>query len=332
MKTRALLWMVSGLCCLGAAAWADAPVPVVAAPVALPTGDLQVDASDVGTAAVWEAMQKGAMSPEEAWQKGLLDAQGVQAGLVKGLAGGEDSASKRLRVSLGGLLVQHAPDVTKDALKQPKSVQLALADFYASQGDEKAAPLYEAVLKQTKAPYGQGLVLCALGAFWAERKQPQKAQDVFEQGRQVLTGSYPHFAGEMLVRAARAWAECGNQEKADLLYPRVAKEGDAWMTGIAMYYQADALLQKGQPQEAQAVLQKPVEGAGSGAVRVGLLSLLSVSYQQAGDVEQAQRAATEAVAAYKSLKEPPKGEGLEYQEQRAEQVLAWCQQNNAKLK
>lgn len=104
------------------------------------------------------------------------------------------------------------------------------------------------------------------------------------------------------------------------------------MTGIAMYYQADALLQKGQPQEAQAVLQKPVEGAGSGAVRVGLLSLLSVSYQQAGDVEQAQRAATEAVAAYKSLKEPPKGEGLEYQEQRAEQVLAWCQQNKAKLK
>ncbi len=332
MKRRTWLWMMSGLCLASVVARADAPLPVVAAPVAVPTVDLQVDASDAGTSAVWEAMQKGAISPEEAWKQGLLDAQAVQVGLNQGLAGGEDDASKRLRVSLGGLLVQHAPDVVKDALKQPKAVQLALADFYASQGDEKAAPLYEAVLKQTPAPYGQGLVLCAFGEFWAGRKQPQKAQDVFERGRQVLTGSYPHFAGEMLVRAARAWAECGNQEKADLLYPRVAKEGDAWMTGIALYYQADALLQKGQPQEAQAVLQKPVEGAGSDAVRVGLLSLLSVSYRQAGDVEQAQRAATEAVAAYKSLKEPPKGEGLEYQEQRAEQVLAWCQQNKAKLK
>ncbi len=205
MKKRTWLGMMSGLCLASVTARADAPLPVVAAPDALPTVDLQVDASDAGTAAVWEAVQRGKMTPEEAWQQGLLDAESVQAGLNQGLAGGEDDAAKRLRVSLGGLLVRHAPDVVKDALRQPKAVQLALADFYADQSDEKAAPLYEAVLKQTQAPYEQGLAFLALGKFWSRQKQPEKAQAVFERGRDVLQGKYPHFAAEMMLGAARAY-------------------------------------------------------------------------------------------------------------------------------
>ncbi len=68
MKRRTWLGVMSGLCCagIGVVARADAPPPVVAAPDALPTVDLQVDASDAGGAAVWEALQKGAISPEEA--------------------------------------------------------------------------------------------------------------------------------------------------------------------------------------------------------------------------------------------------------------------------
>jgi len=321
MKKRIWLGMMSGLCLASATARADAPLPVVVAPVAVPTEDLQVDASDAGTAAVWEALQKGAISPEEAWQKGLLDAQAVQAGLNTGLAGGEDDASKRLRVSLGGLLAQHAPDVTKDALKQPKAVQLALADYYAGVGDEKAVPLYEAVLKQTKAPYEQGLVLCALGEFWSGRKQPQKAQDVFERGRQVLTGSYPHFAGEMLIRAARTWAEYENQEKVGLLYARVAKEGDGWMTGIAFWDQATTLMAQGKHQEARKLLLTPVSGQGADQIRVALLSKLSYSYYRSGEWVQARKYGREAVDQYKSLNNPLTSEGLDGEMRVAQNVL-----------
>jgi len=321
VRTRTWLGMMSGLCLASVVARADAPLPVVAAPEALPTGDLQVDASDASGAAVWEAMQKGAMSPEEAWKQGLLDAQAVQAGLNTGLAGGEDDVSKRLRVSLGGLLVRHAPEVTKDALKRPKSVQLALADFYTSQGDEKAAPLYEAVLKQTPAPYGQGLVMCALGEFWAGRKQPQKAQDVFERGRQVLTGSYPHFAGEMLIRAARTWAECGNQEKASLLYARVAKEGDGWMTGMALWDQGTALLSKGDYQQARVLLQRPVTGEKADQIKVALTSSLAFSYYTTGDFAEARRLCTDTSNQFKALKKPL--EGLSGQACNAPAMLMW---------
>ncbi len=319
MNTRLVLGMAAGFSCASLMARADVPAP---APVAMaPADGLEVDASVAGGAAVWEAMQKGKLSPEDAWQQGVLDAATVQAGLSKGLAGGEDDAAKRLRVSLGGLLVRHAPDVVKGALKQPKSVQLALADFYASQNDEKAAPLYEAVLKQTQAPYGQGLVLCALGEFWAGRKQPQKAQDVFERGRQVLTGSYPHFAGEMLIRAARAWAGCGNQEKASLLYARVAKEGDGWMTGMALWDQGTALLNKGDYQQARVLLQRPVTGEKADQIKVALTSSLAFSYYTTGDFAQARRLCTDAWSQFKALKKPI--EGLSGQACNAPAMLMW---------
>ena len=157
---------VAGLSLAGATAQADAP----AAPVAAPIVELEIDGSVAGNTAVWEAMRKGNLSPEEAWQKGILDAAGVQAGLVRGLAGGEDDESKTLRVRLGQVLVQRAPETVTDTAKLPKQVQLVVADYYASVGDEKAAPLYEAVLGQTTAPYEQGLLAKSLGDFWSQKK------------------------------------------------------------------------------------------------------------------------------------------------------------------
>jgi len=227
------LGMMSGLCLASVTARADASLAVVGAPVALPTVDLQVDASEAGTSAVWEALQKGKMTPEEAWQKGLLDVQAVQAGLSQGLAGGEDDNSRKLRLALGGVLVQHAPEVVKDTLKLTRQVQFALADYYASIGDERAAPLYEAVLKQTDQLREQGLVILQLGNFWTQQGQPQKAQDTYERGRKALTGKDPYFAGEMVIMAARAWARNGDSEKARLLYAQVEREGDPWMRGMA---------------------------------------------------------------------------------------------------
>jgi len=304
MRTRTWLGMMSGLCCAVVTVRADAPPVVVVAPDALPTVDLQVDASDAGTPAVWEALQKGSLSPEEAWKQGLLDAATVQVGLNQGLAGGEDDASKRLRVSLGGLLVQHAPNVTKDALKQPKAVQLALADFYASQNDEKAVPLYEAVWKQTTAPYEQGLLALALGSFWSNQNQPQKAQDAYMRSREVLVGKHSHLAAEMLLVTARAWAKVGNQEKARLFYAKTAEDGDGWMSGIAIWDQASALIQQRRNKEAQQFLETPQVksvGATSLEARAITLSTLTYAYYRSGNFVSARQVANEATVAFEGL-------------------------------
>jgi len=320
MKKRTWLGMVSGLCLASVTARADAPLVVVAAPEALPTVDLQVDASDAGTPAVWEAMKSGKMTPEDAWKQGLLDLQVVQAGLSQGLAGGEDDGSRQLRLALGGALVQHAPEVVKDAPRQPKAVQLALADFYASRGDEKAVALYEAVLGQTKAPYEQGLVFKALGQFYADQKQPQKAQEAFERGNQVLTGKFPHFAGEMLILAARTWTKLGQFDKARLLDERVEKEGDAWMSGMALYDQASALIDQEQHEQARALLRTPVSGYGADQVRIGLTSLLASSYYRTGQWKEA-RQEVEAVAAQaQAVGHLRPGAGLEWQVTNAQQI------------
>jgi len=234
----------------------------------------------------------------------LLDAQAVQAGLNTGLAGGEDDASKRLRVSLGGLLVRHAPDVFKDALRQPKAVQLALADFYASQSDEKAAPLYEAVLKHTQAPYEQGLAFLALGKFWSRQKQPEKAQAVFERGRDVLQGQYPHFAAEMMLGAARAYWKVGNQEKANYFCEQLQKQGDGWMSGMALYYQAEQLFAKRDLDGAIVVLKRPVSGFLADDIHVVLDNELTAAYYAQHRWDEARQSVRDAEQHYAKVTTP----------------------------
>ena len=177
---KLLLCATAGVLGWGAVARADAPVAVMA-PLEVP--------EVVADAAVWAGLQGGQISPAQAWQDGLLDGATVQAGLAKGVAMGEDDVSKQLRRALGELLAKNAPATVAEGAQLPRGVQLALADYYASAGDERAVPLYEAVIVQTKAPYEQGLRLMALGEFWMMQKQAQKAQDVFGRGRAVLTCS-----------------------------------------------------------------------------------------------------------------------------------------------
>ncbi len=313
MRTRTWLGMMSGLCLASVTVRADAPAPVVGAPVALPTVDLQVDAADAGTAAVWEALQKGKMTPEEAWQKGLLDAQVVQVGLNQGLAGGEDPGSRQLRVLLGAVLVQHAPEVVKDTLKLTKQVQFALADYYASIGDERAAPLYEAVLKQTDRLREQGLVILQLGNFWTQQHQPQKAQDAYERGRKALAGKDPYFAGEMVLMAARAWAQNGDPEKARFLYARIPQGAGGWLIGMALWDQAGALIAKGDHDKARKLLLTPIIGQYADQIQVLLSSELAYSYYRVGEFKEARRYGQESIAQYRSLKNPLQNEGLEGQ-------------------
>ncbi len=298
MKTRTWLWMMSGLCLASVTARADAPLAVVAAPEALPTVDLQVDASDAGTAAVWEAMKSGKMTPEDAWKKGLLDAQAVQAGLSQGLAGGEDDNSRKLRLVLGSALVQHAPEVVKDALKLPKQVQLALADYYASVSDERAVALYEAVLGQTKAFYEQGLIALAVGEFWSQKGQPQKAQEAFERGRKVLVGNNPHLAAEMLLNMARAWAKAKDEDKARQFYTKTAADGDGWMTVLSFYDQASPLWDAGKLAQVRALLSQPLRATGhqlEGEIAQNAW-LASLDYQE-GKLEDALRHGQAAIKA-----------------------------------
>ena len=220
------LLLTAGLLWCGALARADGPV---VAPLAIP----EVAADD---AAIWAGVTSGQMSAERAWQDGLLDAATVQTGLAHGVASGQSKKAMQLRRELGALLIQNAPAVAAAGATLPMGVQLALADAYASIGDERAAPLYEAVIVQTTAPYEKGLRLLALGKFWSNQKQPQKAQEVFARGHQVLLaeGLHPHFTAEMLLLTARVWSESGESDKARQFYVQTALSPDASMASAGV--------------------------------------------------------------------------------------------------
>ena len=302
------LYVAAGLLWCGAVARADAPIAV---PLEVP----EVIADD---AAAWAGLQSGQLSPEQAWKEGLLDAGAVRAGLAKGVAAGEDEKSKQLRRGLGELLVKTAPASLGDAVKLPKGVQLALADYYASVGDERAAALYEAVVAQTIAPYEQALRLLALGKFWARQKQAQKAQDAFARGRAVLLaeGHNPHLAAEMLLNTAIAWSLAGDEEKARGFYDQTATDGDSWMAAMAAVYPAEMLMDSQQYAQAQQVLEAGLQAqkqlpAPAAPARIALVSRLGALHYIAGDFKGARTLLEEAIALYKTVPVANRVNGIE---------------------
>ena len=312
-----LLLLTIGALSSGAIARADGPV---VAPLTIP--EVAADAS-----AVWAGVTGGQMSAAQAWKDGLLDAATVQAGLAKGVASGQSEAAMQLRRELGGLLIHNAPDVAAAGETLPAGVQLALADAYADAGDEGAAPLYEAVIAQTTAPYEKGLRLLALGKFWSNQKQPQKAQEVFARGHQVLLadGRHAHFAAEMLLNTARAWSQAGDEAKAREFYDKTVADGDSWMSGLALYDQAYQLIAQGQHETARQLLMTPVKGQNSEQIQIVLENLLSLSYYKTGEMELAKKHSQNALQ-IASVITIPQGKGLEATINSAQAIQNWIAQ------
>ena len=311
---KLLLCATAGVLGWGAVARADAPVAGV---------PLVVPEAVADSAAVWAGLQSGQLSPAQAWQDGLLDSATVQVGLAKGLAGGEDQKSKQLRRELGGLLVKNAPDVVAHSETLPAGVQLVLADYYASQSDERAAPLYEAVIVQTKGDYNLGLRLLALGQFWSAQGQAQKAQDAFARGREIVRARHTLFAAEMSLYTARAWAKAGEQDKANAFYDQTLADGAEMMSGLVIYDKTGELLRAGKTAEARQLVTQTLKGMTDPLNRAIQLMMLAQANYAGGDFAAAQTAAQSCLAEAAKIKDVNPAIGFDVVAPTAQDLLRW---------
>ena len=133
-------------------------------------------------------------------------------------------------------------------------------------------------------------------------------------------GKNSHLAAEMLLKTARAWKYAGDQAKASVFYQKTVADGDGWMGGLALWDQADALLQAGKDEQARAVLKTPVGGFHAEQIKIALLSQLGYSYYRTGEWEQAKKYCDETIALSEKAPLLPDA-GLEQRVMQAREVL-----------
>lgn len=279
-------------------------------------------------------MREG-VAPEELWQKHLLTAEDIFAILESNDRLTQDERNEKLRRDLAHVLVDHTPEQVKDVSKLKLNVRVALARYYSSVGDVRTVDIAEGLLKELDRkpkdadPWPQLWGVILLAKYYEKTEEWQKAGETWERalGYQSNVGWWQ--AG-VRVDAARAYKQTDapeNQKKAEELYAQVPKFGNNADTGMAIYDQASALVEKKQQVEAQSLLQRSLGEIKVEWVKVGLLSLLSDSYLSAGETKMARLTAQNALDLHATLKNAPKDAGFKYQVQRAQEVIARCQKH-----
>lgn len=328
---RPLLTIIGASCAatvMGMVACNSATAQAQTTPQQLPSPQLPstIDENLLAQPALMEQLRSGSLKLEEAWQKGTLNAQNVQA-LLEGSLGGWTAQDRALRASLAGLLMQHAPQSLAPVDALSRSLKRALADYYANQKDERAIPLYEGLAARAEySTYEKGLLLETLGYFQRDLNQVKPAMATFMRAREKFVEmKQKHAASGMLIEVARLHGTLGEATKAQALYEQAEREGDGWTTGLSRYEQARVLMKNGKHEAARALLQKPLSGQNAEQIKVGFLSLLAQSYYATGDKANSRRFGEAAIAQYKSLKAPLQGEGLETEVKRARNILSWLE-------
>jgi len=297
--------------------------PVTSAAASVPAVSITpVDSQTIIMAAALVQMREGKASAEAVWQNDHLTAESVLHALeTPGIVDAWND--EKLRAELAGLLAAHAPEKLQPSSKLKDAVKLALADYYAGQKDAKAVGLYEELLAAITGPARKEaempLPLLHLAAYYEAAGDYVKAAQTWLRAEKYTLSAQQ--VADATMHAARLYIAAGDEMKAHELYDRVPQYGRAWMTGVALWDQATALIIQGQHQQARKLLLTPVTGQYADQIKVALLSKLSYSYYRTGEWEQARQYGQAAVEQYQQLKEPLKDEGLEGQVGASKEIL-----------
>lgn len=171
-----------------------------------------------------------------------------------------------------------------------RAINCCWPNNYTGARDERAEPIYLRLLEQIK---GEELrkrevpALYGLHSYYLAMGRTEQAGDTLMSAPQYTTKL--SVLGNTPVEAARLYRVAGLNEKAATAYALAEKSEFGWSAGMALYDQARMLMARGKHEEARKLLKKPVEGAYSQQVEVGLLSLLGQSYYETGDFKEARR-------------------------------------------
>jgi tetratricopeptide (TPR) repeat protein len=280
-----------------------------------------------------EQINNGALSPQQAWDDKLIDVNDllwIFTSCIEpwGSFGGKKNVE--VRRALVRLLIQHGGDKSAAPEKLPPVVRLWLADYYQSVKDEKSVALCESILSEIKMPVkGENALVFQtverIGWYYRNVGQYEKSAQSWLRMKDYHA-DVGWWIPDSMVAAARQYYLGGNEAKAQELYAQVPAFGNGWLSGLAFYDQANALITKGQHTEARALLTKTVQGNRAEDVQVALWALLAYSHYVTGDFTVAQQWSKKALKQYKSLKNPSTDSDLEFQVKEAHRILQWSAQ------
>jgi len=177
---------------------------------------------------------------------------------------------------------------------------------------------YEAILSLIKAPREAGVKeVFELSDYYSEIGDWQKAAETRLRMKDYTTAE--PFLSNAEVEAARMYLAHGQTEKADALYQKAQKSSYGWAAGMALWDEAQVLIQQKKYEEARKLLNTPVTGQYSEQIKIALLSLLSQSYYLTSDFEMAHKYAQQTIAQADGV-ELLKNEGIGSQINAAETI------------
>jgi tetratricopeptide (TPR) repeat protein len=274
----------------------------------------------------WEALPVQLLaSPDNAdalWQRSDLSVDDLR--LLTAQASESDEAHQTVRLALGGLLARHDAEAAQSPEKWSDPVRLAVADYWASVGDERAVALYEGLLaEKERAGQAERWVpeLEKLARYYQTVGQPVKGAEVMTRMEKYTTDAAQ--IGNGWVEAARLYRQAGEDEKAEALYRKVIETPSewGWAKGLAIYDHTSTLISVGKYEEARKLLQTPITGQYADQIKIALTANMAWSYYLLGDFDEAQKYCLKAIAQYNSLRHPLQGEGLEAELAKSQAIL-----------
>jgi tetratricopeptide (TPR) repeat protein len=281
---------------------------------------------------VVEKIKKGEFTAEEAWQKGELNEEMLffllnQEGGDKGSLNQVDSAG--LSDELVEIMVRYLPErVTRPELLS-EAIRFRLAVYYFERDEAQAEALLSDLVELSEKAEGQKKAmpwfypasLTRLGELYYHAQQHQKALDIFQSGLTRQVGQV-YKADWMLMSASIAYA-MGDNEKAREFYNSVEQYGDDWFTGVAVYDQANRLIDNEKHTQARQVIEKTRPKLKAARVQAILLSLLAFSFYRTSNFEESAKYSRQSIALFNNLPSSETGLGVKDSVNQAFECLEW---------
>jgi|GEM_PF-4966233 len=229
------------------------------------------------------------------------------------------------------------PPVITPTLADPiRDIRVSTALNAADMGRDNAGRQIESLLKELypRDVATSRILLFTLASWHEARREYLDAAHAIERWLSLPLPEADH--ANATVQTARDYWRAGEKQQAKVLYDRVPDYGYGWATGMAIYDQAQYLMEEGNWAAAQELLQQAIKsnavtGPYAEQAMPGLWGALGYAQYRQNDLKGARSSVQTAQKLYAALSQILDKDGMGVQLAKAQQLESWIKrwQKNA---
>ncbi len=265
-----------------------------------------------------EQIKAGTLTPEAAWQSGALTFDNI-ADLLENEADVYvihfQGADRRFHHQLVELLLQHESARFDSLEKVPQRVRLWLADYYQSQGNEKAITVAESIVAEHQQPTkgSQAIVFQALERqawFYQDQRKYELAAQAWKRVPSYVTNT-EWMIPDAVWLTGRMYMRAGKPDVAEPYFAQVSASKNTFIQGMVLYDKATFLLEDGKAEEAEKLLVSELPIIVNPQDRIGPLWTLAQAQLKNNHYSQAKTSLVELTRHFQNPKNFMAGVGAE---------------------